>query len=69
MTERSPSRCFKASHEIIRLAVMLSIRFQLSLRNAADLPHKRGIEISYETVQYCWSGPQCRKQRGFTLRG
>jgi transposase-like protein len=46
MTPRSPFRYFKTSPEIIRLAVMLYIRFQLSLRNVEDLLHERGVEIS-----------------------
>ena len=54
MTKRSPFRYFKTSPEIIRLAVMLYIRFPLSLRNVEDLLHERGIEISQETVRY-WS--------------
>jgi putative transposase len=33
MTKRFPFRYFKTSLEIIRLAVMLYIRFPLSLRN------------------------------------
>ena len=34
MINRSSFRCVKTSPEIIRLAVMLCIRFPLSLRNA-----------------------------------
>ena len=52
MTKRSPFRYFKTSPEIIRLAVMLYIRFPLSLRNVEDLLHERGVEISHETVRY-----------------
>jgi putative transposase len=52
MTQRSPFRYSKTSPEIIRLAVMLYIRFPLSLRNVEDLLHERGIEISHETVLY-----------------
>ena len=52
MTTRSPVRYFKTSPEIIRLAVMLYIRFPLSLRNVEDLLQERGIEISHETVRY-----------------
>ena len=52
MTQRSPFRYFKTSPEIIRLAVMLYIRFPLSLRNVEDLLHERGIEVSHETVRY-----------------
>ena len=55
MTNRSPFRYFKTSPEIIRLAVMLYIRFPLSLRNVEDLLHERGIEISHETVRYWWN--------------
>lgn len=52
MTKRSPLRYFKTSPEIIRPAVMLYIRFKLSLRNVEDLLHERDIEISHETVRY-----------------
>ena len=55
MTKPSPFRYFKTSPEIIRLAVMLYIRFPLSLRNVEDLLHERGIEISHETVPYWWN--------------
>jgi putative transposase len=37
MTKRSPFKYFKTSPEIIRLAVMLYVRFALSLRNAGEL--------------------------------
>ena len=47
----SPFRYFKTSPEIIRLAVMLYVRFPLSLRNVEDLLHERGIDISHETVR------------------
>lgn len=46
MTQRSPFRYFKTSLEIIRLAVMLYVRFPLSLRNVEDLLHKRGVDDS-----------------------
>ncbi|WP_282021412.1 IS6 family transposase [Ruegeria faecimaris] len=55
MTRRSPFRYFKTSPEIIRLAVMMYVRFPLSLRNVEDLLHERGIEISHETVRYWWN--------------
>ncbi len=55
MTKRSPFRYFKTSPEIIRLAVMLYIRFPLSLRTVEDLLHERGIEISHETVRHWWN--------------
>jgi transposase-like protein len=52
MTQRSPFRYFKTSPDIIRLAMMLYIRFPLSLRNVEDLLHERGIESSHETDCY-----------------
>jgi transposase-like protein len=45
MTKHSPLRSFKTSPETIRLAVMLYVRFPLSLRNVEDLLHERGIEV------------------------
>ena len=54
MTQPSPFRYFKTSPEMIRLAVMLYVRFPLSLRNVEDLLHERGIEVSHETVRFWW---------------
>ena len=51
----NPFRYFKTSPEIIRLAVMMCVRFPLSLRNVEDLLHERGINISHETVRYWWN--------------
>jgi len=39
-------RYFKTSPEIIRLAVMMYVRYPLSLRNVEDLLHERGIDKS-----------------------
>ena len=69
MTQRSPFRYFKTPPEIIRLAVMMYIRFPLSLRNVEDLLHERGIDICHETVRFWWHrfGPmfaaEIRKRR------
>jgi len=74
MTQRSPFRYFKTSPEIIRLAVMMYIRFPLPLRNVEDLLHERGIEISHETVRFWWNrfGPmfaaEIRKRRVGAMR-
>ncbi len=54
MTQRSPFRYFKTSPEVIRLAVMLYVRFTLSLRYVVDLLHERVIEVSQETVRLWW---------------
>ncbi len=43
MTKRSPFRYFNTIPEIIRFAVMLYVRFPLSLRNVEDLLHERGV--------------------------
>ena len=60
MTKTDPFRYFKTSREIIRLAVMMYVRFPLSLRNVEDLLHERGIDVSHEAVRYWWHrfGPQ-----------
>ena len=55
MPHSNPFRYFKTSPEIIRLAVMMYIRFPLSLRNVEDLLHERGIDISHETVRFWWN--------------
>lgn len=74
MTKRSPFRYFKTSPEVIRLAVMLYIRFPLSLRNVEDLLHERGIDICHETVRFWWHrfGPifaaEIRKRRVSGMR-
>ena len=54
MTKRSLFKYFKTSPEIIRLAVVLYVRFPLSLGNVEDLLHERGIDVSHETVRYWW---------------
>jgi putative transposase len=51
----SPFRYFKTSPEIIRLAVMLYVRYPLSLRNVEDLLFERGIDICHETVRLWWN--------------
>jgi putative transposase len=51
----NPFRYFKTSPEIIRLAVMMYVRFPLSLRQVEDLLHERGIDICHETVRFWWN--------------
>jgi len=69
MKNQNPFRYFKTSPEIIRLAVMMYVRFPLSLRNVEDLLHERGIDICHETIRYWWNrfGPifahEIRKKR------
>ena len=66
---RSPFKYFNSSPEVIRLAVMLYVRYPLSLRNVEDLLAERGIDICHETVRLWWNrfGPlfaaEIRKRR------
>lgn len=46
---------FKTSPEIIRLAVMMYVRYPLSLRNVEDLLHECGIDVTHETVRFWWN--------------
>ncbi|MEM9670189.1 MAG: IS6 family transposase [Pseudomonadota bacterium] len=48
---KDPFRYFKTSPEIIQLAVMMYVRFPLSLRNVEDLLHERGIDVCHESVR------------------
>jgi hypothetical protein len=71
----SPFRYFNSSPEVIRLVVMMYVRFPLSLRNVEDLLAERGIDLSHETVRYWWNrfGPmfagEVRRQRVSRMRG
>ena len=52
---QNPFRYFNSSPEIIRLAVMMYIRYPLSLRQVEDILFERGIDICHETVRYWWN--------------
>jgi putative transposase len=52
---RNPFRYFNSSPEVIRLTVMLYIRYPLSLRQVEDLLSERGIDICHETVRLWWN--------------
>jgi len=52
---KSPFRYFDSSPEVIRLVVMMYVRFPLSLRNVEDLLAERGIDICHETVRLWWN--------------
>ena len=51
----NPFRYFNRSPEVIRLAVMMYIRYPLSLRQVEDLLFERGIDICHETVRFWWN--------------
>ena len=52
---KNPFRYFNSSSEVIRLTVMMYIRYPLSLRQVEDLLFERGIDICYETVRFWWN--------------
>ena len=51
----SPFRCFNSSPEVIRLVVLMYVRFPLSLRNVEDLLFERGVDLSHETIRFWWN--------------
>jgi putative transposase len=71
----NPFRYFNSSPKVIRLVVMMYVRYPLSLRNVEDLLAERGIDISHETVRFWWNrfGPmfaaEIRKKRVAHMRG
>ena len=48
----SPVRYFNSSPEVIRLVVVMYVRFPLSLSNVKDLLFERGIDLCHETVRH-----------------
>ena len=74
MTKDNPFKYFRRSREIIRLAVMMYVRFSLSLRNVEDLLHERGIDVCHKSVRFWWNrfGPlfaaEIRKKRVDRMR-
>ncbi len=71
----SPFRYFNSSPEVIRLVVLMYVRFPLSLRNVEDLLFERGIDVCHETIRFWWNrfGPMfaadIRRQRVSAMRG
>jgi putative transposase len=69
-----PFRWFDSSPEVIRLVVMMYVRYPLSLRNVEDLLFERGIDICHETVRLWWNrfGPmfaaEIRRKRVHRMR-
>lgn len=70
----NPFRYFHSSPEVIRLVVMMYVRFPLSLRNVEGLLFERGIDLCHETVRLWWNrfGPlfaaDIRRQRVSRMR-
>lgn len=72
---QNPFRYFHSSPEVIRMVVMLYVRYPLSLRNVEDLLFERGYDLCHETVRLWWNrfGPMfaadIRRQRLSRMRG
>ena len=70
----SPFRRFNSSPEVIRLVVMMYVKYPLSLRNVKGLLFERGIDVCHETVRIWWNrfGPLfasgIRRQRVSRMR-
>ena len=56
----NPFRYFNSSPEVIRLAVMMYVRYPLSLRQVEDLLFERGIDVC-EPHRVCWRLQLLRK--------
>jgi len=71
----NPFRYFHSSPDIIRMVVMLYVRYPLSLRNVEDLLFERVYDLCHETVRLWWNrfGPMfaadIRRQRVSRIRG
>lgn len=71
----NPFRYFNSSPEVIRLVVLMYVRYPLSLRNVENLLFERGIDICHETVRLWWNrfGPlfagDIRRQRISRMKG
>ncbi|CAN1530873.1 COG3316 Transposase and inactivated derivatives [Sphingomonadaceae bacterium] len=71
----SPFRYFNSSPGVIRLVVMMYVRFPLSLRNVEDLLFERGIDLCHETVRLWWNrfgrmfAADIRRRRVQAMRG
>ncbi len=70
----NPFRYFDSSPEVIRLVVMVYVKYPLSLRNVEDLLFERGIDICHKTVRLWWNrfGPmfaaEIRRKRVQNMR-
>jgi putative transposase len=51
----SPFAYIHSSPEVIRMIVILYVRYPLSLRNVKDLLFERGIDICHEMARFWWN--------------
>jgi putative transposase len=72
---RQPFRYFNSLPDVIRLVVMMYVRFPLSLRNVEDLLFEGWIDVCHETVRLWWNSfdpllaADIRRQRVSRMRG
>ena len=72
---KNPFAYFRSSPEVIRMVVMLYVRYPLSLRNVEDLLFERGYDLCHETVRLWWNrfGPMfaadIKRQRISRMKG
>ena len=52
---RNPFGYFNSLPEVIRLTVMMYVRYPLSLRQVEDLWFDRGFDICHQTVRLWWN--------------
>ena len=70
----SPFRYFNSSPDLIRLVVLVYVKYPLSLRTVEDLLFERGIDLCHETVRMWWNrfgplfAPDIRRQRVSRMR-
>jgi putative transposase len=68
------TRYFNYSEDVIRWAILLYVRYPLSLRQVEELMAERGVDVSYETIRLWWNrfGPEIartlRKRRQASSR-
>ena len=55
-TSTNPFRNFQSSPEVIRLVVLMYVKYPLSLRNVEDLLAEHGIDICHEAARLDSSG-------------
>jgi len=52
---RNPFRYFNSSPDVVHLAVMVYIRYPLSLGQIEDIMFERGIDIGHKTMRFWWN--------------
>jgi putative transposase len=70
----NPFRYFNSSPEVIRLVVLMYVRFPRSLCSVKDLLFERGIDICHETaavMEQVWAAvcSEVRRKRVSQMRG